>query len=283
MIPKASLNRWLDAHIADFDAVMLDIDGVLLNRTRRMPGSSRLLGLLNRHAMPYILLTNDGNHSTQEKAGRLKGAGLAVPPEQIVSCGHAIGPAVETLNLGGQRFFVMGDTGDPCYAKTAGLDVTRHIAELKNCSGVIIGEENYDWEPVVNAVINFFIDHPDAPLIIPNPDEFYPGPVLKIQVAAGGMGRFIQAVLKSYGTEIRPLYLGKPYAAIFRMAQKALEKKAGGNLASHRILMVGDNMAADICGADSVGYGTALLLTGVTRWEAVTRYDVLPDNVFKAL
>ena len=93
MIPKASLNRWFEAHMADFDAVMLDIDGVLLNNRRRMPGSKRLLNLLVQGARPFILLTNDGNHSTREKADRLIGAGLAVAPEQIVSCGHAIGPA----------------------------------------------------------------------------------------------------------------------------------------------------------------------------------------------
>lgn len=283
MTPGASLNRWFETHSADFDAVILDIDGVLLNGTRRLPGSQRLLSLLERFGTPYTLLTNDGNHSVYEKAHRLNQAGLAVPPERIVSCGHAIGPAVEALNLTGERFFIMGDTGDPCYAIAAGLQVTREIDELDTCSGVIIGEENYDWEPVINAVINYFIDRPGAPLIIPNPDEYYPGPVLKIHIAAGGIGRFIQRVLEAYGTEIHPLYLGKPHAAIFRLAHRALESSTGRTLPAHRILMIGDNMDADIRGAHSSGYSTALLLTGVTREIAITKFDILPDRVFKAL
>lgn len=283
MTPEVSLNQWLEAHITEFDAVVLDIDGVLLNSTRRMPGSRALLGLLDRHDMPFVLLTNDGNHSVEEKADRLINAGLTVAPGQIVSCGHAIGPAVKTLNLSGERFFIMGDTGDPCYAETAGLHVTRDIKELQDCSGVIIGEENYDWEPVINAVINFFIHRPGAPLIIPNPDEFYPGPVLKIHVAAGGIGRFIQGVLKAYGTEIHPLYLGKPHAAIFKLAHQTLESATGRQLNPHRILMVGDNMDADIRGAHTMGYATALLLTGVTRYETITRFEYLPDKVFNML
>ncbi len=283
MTPKASLNQWLQAHITEFDAVILDIDGVLLNNTRRMPGSQELIGLLDRQTMPFVLLTNDGNHSIQEKADRLNKAGLNISPDQIVSCGHAIGPAVASLNLSKERFFIMGDTGDPCYAESAGLKVTRDTRELESCSGVIIGEENYDWESVINAVINYFIDRPNAPLIIPNPDEFYPGPVLKIHVAAGGVGRFIQRVLKAYGTEIHPHYLGKPHAAIFRLAHKALESISGRPLDPRRILMIGDNMAADIRGAQSLGYATALLLTGVTCKEAITRFDFLPDKVFNAL
>ena len=107
MTPEASLNRWLEIHITEFDAAMLDIDGVLLNGKNRTPGSRRLLGLLDQHRMPFILLTNDGNHSTFEKADRLNDAGLNVPPEQIVSCGHAIRTAVESLKLSGERFFIM--------------------------------------------------------------------------------------------------------------------------------------------------------------------------------
>lgn len=239
--------------------------------------------MLSRNDLPFVLLTNDGNHSVQEKAQRLNSAGLNISPEQIISCGHAIGPAVASLNLTGERFFIMGDTGKPCYAQSAGLDVTRNTGELVNCCGVIIGEENYDWEPVVNAVINFFIDRPGAPLIIPNPDVFYPGPVLRIHVAAGGIGRFIQQVLKAYGVEIHPQYLGKPHAAIFRLAQETLDALSGRHLPAHRILMVGDNMDADIRGAHFMGYATALLLTGVTREETVATFEILPDRVFTAL
>ncbi len=283
MTPKASLNHWLEAHIADFDAVILDIDGVLLNSKKRLPGSRRLLGILDRHHTPFVLLTNDGNHSVREKADRLNGAGLHVSPDRIVSCGHALGPAIASLSLRGERFFVMGDTGVPCYAQTAGLRITRQISRLNRCGGVIIGEENYDWEPVINAVINYFIDRPAAPLIVPNPDEFYPGPVMKIHVAAGGIARFIQRVLKTYGTHIDPLYLGKPHAPIFRLARKALAAASGSQLPPHRILMVGDNMEADIRGAGSQGYATALLLTGVTRKETVAQSEFLPDRVFETL
>lgn len=283
MIPRPSLGSWFDLEYTSIDAVLMDIDGVLLNGTERLPGSQRLIEQFLRRDIPFLFLTNDGNHSTREKADRMNAAGLAATPAQIISCGHAIGPLIRSIALSGKCFFAMGDTGVPCYAEAAGLEITRNLNRLSACRGVVIGEENYDWEPVINAVINYFIDHPDAPLIVPNPDEFYPGTQLKIHIGAGGVGRFIQTVLKSYGIEIHPIFLGKPYAPIFQLAQKELEQRTDRPLVPQKILMVGDNLAADIVGGLSSGYRTALILTGVTNRSTLENSAVLPDMVFESL
>ncbi len=284
MIRRPSLNVWLEQTGA-IEALLLDIDGVLLSTRRRLPGSRALVKLLDAGGRPFLLITNDGNHSIEEKAGRLQAAGLPVGQDQIVSCGHAIAPLVQSSGMRGQLFFAMGDTGNPCYAGAAGLEVTRDLQRLNQCAGVIIGEENYPWEPVINAVTNYFIDRPQAPLIIPNPDHFYPGPELKIHIAAGGIGRFIQQILKAYGITISPTYLGKPYAPVFRLAHDKLIKRAGRAIASDKILMVGDNLSADIAGGRAMGYRTALLLTGVTSPASLENAgpDELPDMVFDRL
>jgi HAD superfamily hydrolase (TIGR01450 family) len=283
MIPSASLHTWLDQHPDDVEALCLDIDGVLLTGGRRLPGSRHLLDLLRKKAIAFVLLTNDCNHSPAEKIGSLKQAGLAITPAQIVSCGHAIKAIVQSMGLAGRRFFAMGDTGRPCYAKAAGLAVTRDLNVLQDCEGVIIGEEHYDWEPVINSVVNYFIEHPHAPLIVPNPDEFYPAPKLKIHIAAGGVARFIQQVLKAYGVDISPIYLGKPHPPIFRLACAELERQLGYPISPHKVLMVGDNLAADVAGGRNMGYRTALLLTGVTASSALKRSKLIPDMVFNAI
>lgn len=283
MTPLPSLNAWLHRNPVGLDAVFLDIDGVLLSGGQRLSGSRTLLGLLVQHKLAYVLLTNDGNHSIQEKAARFERAGLPVAHHRIVSCGHAIAPLVTEREIAGQLFFIMGDTGHPCYAQTAGLQTTRDPQKLESCQGVIIGEEHYDWEPIINAVVNFFIDRPQALLIVPNPDEFYPGEELHICIAAGGVTRFIQQVLKTYGREIKPIYLGKPYVPIFRMAHRRLEQQSGCTISPERLLMVGDNLSADIDGGIRMGYRTALILTGVTTLSALKSAAIRPDLVFKAL
>lgn len=282
-MPLPSLTDWIDQYASELDAVIMDIDGVLIIDGRRLPRSRKLLDALARIGLPYTLLTNDGNHSTQEKALGLANAGLTVAPALIVSCGHAIAPLARDNGYTGQTFFVMGDTGTPCYAEAAGLKTTRDPKALNDCQGVIIGEENYDWEPVINSVVNYYIDHPDAALIVPNPDEFYPGGGFKIHIAAGGISRFIQQVLKAYGLSIAPIYLGKPFSPIFQMAHRRLENRLGKPIPPRKILMVGDNIAADIAGGRQAGFKTALMLTGVTSAASLTATDVQPDLVFKSL
>ncbi|RJQ76819.1 MAG: HAD-IIA family hydrolase [Desulfobacteraceae bacterium] len=280
---RNSLKDWLERHSSELGGIILDIDGVLLNSGRRLPGSRTLLQWLRRHGMPYVLLTNDGNHSTEEKAETLQHSGLPVSPGQIVSCGHAIVPLVQANGFTGQAFFVMGDTGDPCYARAAGLAPVRELARLKQCAGVIVGEDHYAWEPVINAVVNFFIDWPQAALIVPNPDEFYPGHTFKIHIAAGAVARFIQRVLEAYGLKIEPIYLGKPYPPIFKMAHRHLEQQRGSAIPADTILMVGDNLNSDIAGGRKMAFRTALLLTGVTTPSVLAGAGIRPGLVFEKL
>jgi len=285
MIRSGAFHTWLREAAHPIDGVLLDIDGVLLKSNRRLPGSARLLNHLADNSLPHLLVTNDGNRSVEDKAARLQAAGLPIDADRIVSCSHAIAPLVRNEELAGALFFVMGDLGSPCYAQAAGLEVTRDLERLDRCSGIIIGEDNYDWEPVINAAINYFIDQPTAWLIIPNPDEFYPDPVKTIHIAAGGVGRFIVRALEAYGTAVVPTYLGKPYPPIFRLAHDRLMRMAGHSIPAHRIVMVGDNLSADVAGGKTMGYRTALLLTGVTSETALGMApgDQLPDVVCEGL
>ncbi|MGD9209756.1 MAG: HAD-IIA family hydrolase [Desulfobacteraceae bacterium] len=279
----ASFRDWLDKSPKEIDALVFDIDGVLLTRGKRNRGSKRLLNMLEKKEIPFILLTNDGNHSTLEKALSLQAAGIDLPSEKIVSCAHAITPLVDERNLKGQLFFIMGDLGSPCYAQTAGLRTTRNLDDLPSCSGVIVGEENYDWESTINAVVNFFIDIPQALLIIPNPDEFYPGHTGTIRLAAGSIGRFVVSALKVYGITISSLFLGKPYRPVFRMAHKYIEKIATRSISVDRVMMVGDNLHSDTQGAIDFGYRSAIVLTGVTNHAMLASSSIKPKFVFEQL
>jgi ribonucleotide monophosphatase NagD (HAD superfamily) len=60
---------------------------------------------------------------------------------------------------------------------------------------------------------------------------------------------------------------------------------AGRSIPAHRIVMVGDNLSADVAGGKTMGYRTALLLTGVTSETALGMApgDQLPDVVCDGL
>ncbi len=283
MVVHKSLTGWYEKNSSRIDAFVFDIDGVLLT-DHVASGAQPLLSLLKRTRIPYCLLTNDGNHSPIEKSGYLKKAGIRVAPEDIISCSHGLIPVAREKGLRGKMFFVMGDLGIPCYGEAAGLKTTRDVSKLPLCAGVIVSEENYDWEPTFNAVINFFIDHPEAVLICPNPDEYYPGGgKMKILIGSGTVARLLERVLTAYGVAISAIYTGKPYGTIFEYTHKLLEKKAGRAISCRRVLMVGDNLESDIKGTKNAGYTSALMLTGVTTLAMLEKSDVSPDFVFENL
>jgi HAD superfamily hydrolase (TIGR01450 family) len=263
--------------------VVLDIDGVLVVGRRPVAGAGTLLHYLGEARIPFGVLTNDGNNSVEQKAALLEAAGLPVPPGTVTSSGHVLRDVAADLGLRGRRCFVAGRLGEPCYAEAAGIRVTRRLEELVECAGVILGEEEFDWEPVINGVINFFIVHPEAPLIVPNPDLYFPAGGGRVRVASGAVAALIRLVLRRHGVRLEPLLLGKPHRPIFLHGHRRLEERAGRVLPRRRVLMVGDSLGSDIRGALRFRYRSALLLTGATTAVALASSRIRPELVFERI
>jgi ribonucleotide monophosphatase NagD (HAD superfamily) len=183
----------------------------------------------------------------------------------------------------GKTFFVMGVLGDPCYAEQAGIRTCRDPEAIDSCDGVLVGEKPYDWETIITAVFNFLIRHPDAPLVVPNPDMFFAVGDGRLHPASGATSAFVKLLCEAYGCGVEPLFLGKPYAPIFTHAHRHLEALAGQVLERDKVLIVGDSLASDIEGGHRFGYRTALMLTGVTTRSMLTADTIAPDLIFEQI
>jgi HAD superfamily hydrolase (TIGR01450 family) len=272
---------WLEEHRGELDALALDIDGVLLVGRELNPGARELLAILRRQGMPVSLLTNDANNSIAQKLGHLRDHGLRFHPEEVTSSGHALAEVVAEHRLQGELFFVLGRLGR--YAQLAGLRVTRSLQRLPACRGVIVGEEEYDWESTLNGVSNYFVCRPEGLLIVPNPDPYFPIPGGGIQIAAGGVARLLEFVLGEYGLKKDALFLGKPNEPIFRCHHHMLQRRLGRRVDRSRVMLLGDSLRGDIAGAQRFGYRNALLLTGVTTPARLAQSPIRPELVFRAL
>jgi HAD superfamily hydrolase (TIGR01450 family) len=279
-----TLHQWLRDNLYRVDALVFDIDGVLLVNGRAAQGSQDVLAMLRENRKPFFLLTNDGDHSTKEKADILNAAELQIHFTEIVSCADGLVTLNGEKKFSGEPFFIMGNLGNPCFAQKAGLNTTRDLSQIDHCQGIIVGEKGYDWETTITGAVNFFIQKPDAKLIVPNPDEYYPGKTFgQICIGAGGVARFIVQVLKTYGINLSPIYLGKPFSPIFQKTHAQLEAFYDRPIPRDRVLMVGDFIRSDIQGALDFGYCSALVLTGVTTRDMLDRSAVRPDLVFETL
>lgn len=277
----ASFTSWFEKHHEGLDALVLDVDGVLVGGGVLVPGSLSFIQELRKRNFPFGLLTNDGNHSVIEKAAGLSRHGFDIAAEEITNCLGGLSEYVEAKGLGGLLFYVVGDTGKPCGVEQAGLRATRDLARLPECDGVVVGEDHYDWEPVINGVLNHLIRHPGQPFVVPNPDEYYPAHGGRIHIAAGGVARFIQRVAAVNGVTLEPTYLGKPFLPIYEHHHRGLERRLGRAIRRDRVLMLGDSLESDIRGANGFGYRSGLLLTGITRERHFETATVHPTHVFR--
>ncbi len=283
MTPAPCFKYWMETHSDAFDAVLLDVDGVLVTARRAIPGSRALIEWLRAEKVPFALLTNDGCNSPKEKIRYLRDSGLCFNTDHIVSASHALVELAEERGWNGRLFFMMGELGKPCYAKAAGLRITRSLRRLKDCAGVIVGEKGYDWEEVITGVFNFLLRNPEAPFVVPNPDEYFAVGSGRLHPASGATARFVLQLCRSYGINVEPIYLGKPHEPIFDCAHHHLEKRAGRSLPRNRVVIIGDSLASDIQGGRAYGYHSALVLTGITTGAMLERSLVQPDLVFEAL
>lgn len=289
IMKQSFMSWWLDSGAnCEFRALLFDIDGTLIAGEKTLPGAPEFIHRLKENKFPFFLLTNDGNHSREEKSAIMRKAGLEISYEDIVSCSMALTPFVDKNLLAGSKFFIMGDLGTPCYAETAGLIVERNTKKINECKGVIVGEGTYDWQRTMYAVMNYFIKNPKGYLLVPNPDSYWPnGPNGEIGIGAGGKTRFLCTILDEYGITLKPVYFGKPYKATFRFTYDLLKKRynLSSGIPKKRILMLGDSLRSDIRGAKEFGLKTALMLTGISTINHVRKAskELHPDFVFDAI
>ncbi|MCK5845282.1 MAG: HAD-IIA family hydrolase [Victivallales bacterium] len=288
MITEKSFLDWWKENVPDYSAILFDIDGTIISGGKALPGAERLLSFLRTAEFPFRLLTNDGNHSPEEKSAIMRKGGLDISSDEITSCSMAITPYVARKGLAGERFFVMGDLGNPSYAERAGLIHVRDTSEITSCVGVIVGEGTYDWKKNIDAVLNYYITTENRLMLVPNPDSYWPnGPNGEIGIGAGGKARFIATILKEYGIKIKPMYLGKPYPPIYRAAFREIRGRFSNRKidSGKKVLMVGDSLLSDIRGAKRVGFTSALVLTGISNLTHVenARLSCVPELIFQGL
>ena len=269
---------FIKTHGEDFDAILFDVDGTLSSGSVPLPGAGELISYLESVKYPYLLLTNDSCNSRARKAGYLAKGGIPVTEDRVLSAGNAFAWWAEQGNYDGRMFFQMGKLGEPSYVEAAGIKVTRDPERVYECGGVLCGEGVYDWQPAIEAAFNLLFKHPEYPLIVANPDSYWPS--LRINgwgIGAGAVARFICQVIADAGKTVTPFYLGKPYQPIYQCAFPFLRRSFPEKDFSDpsRILMVGDSLKSDIAGANANGISSALVLSGITSVELVEK---APEN-----
>ena len=228
-----------------FDAILLDMDGVLYHGDRPLPGAREFLQRIA--AIPHLFITNNPILPPAEVAAKLARMGLPRPePEQIITSAQA---TVRWLNREkpGFRYFAVGADGLHQALSEVG------IADASNADFVVVGEgPGIDFDSLTLG-INLIVKQ-GARLVGTNPDINVDATIDGEHRLVPGGGALVAPFAVASGVE--PVIIGKPNPLLFEMALEQL------GCVPDRCLMIGDRPDTDIAGAARLGMQTALIRTG---------------------
>jgi NagD protein len=238
-------------------ALLIDIDGVILSDDAPLPGAADLVRWLLESGRRFLFLTNYPSQTPGDLASRLAGAGVEVPPSFFFTSAMATAEFLSHQAGHRRRAFVVGEGALVHEVYNAGFTISETDADF-----VILGEtRHYNFDMIQRAAA---LIQRGARFVATNPDVAGPGG----RPSCGALAAPIERI-----TGKSPFYVGKPSAFMMRAALRQLEAH------SAEACMIGDNLETDIIAGVQTGMRTILVLSGVSKETDLGRFAYRPDHV----
>jgi HAD superfamily hydrolase (TIGR01458 family) len=245
-------------------AILIDLDGALHVSGEPIPGAADAVARLRRDGHRLRFVTNNTTRSRAQLAADMRNMGVELDDEELQTPASAAAVA-----LAGKRVLAL-----TMHAIVADLDGIELVGE--DAEAVLLG--GADETPETNLVFSFmnlaraFSElEMGADLYCLHRNRWWQtkhGPLLDAGALVAGL---------EYAAGIEATVLGKPSPAYFGAACEALDADP------ELTWMVGDDVEADIAGAQRFGLRTILVRTGKFRPDAVEDTDVRPDGIVSSL
>ena len=249
-----------------YDGVLLDAYGVLVDKTGALPGAAELVGRLVAADKPFLVLTNSASRLPATLARELADRGLPIPASRILTSGVLLADWFRSQGLQGAGCLVLGTRESEEYVRRAGGRVLDGADRADAEVVVIADQKGFPCIERMDLVLSLVLSRLDAGrpvhLLLCNPDLIYPAGPDRYGFTAGALAAMLEAVVRQrYPTLKTPLVpLGKPHPPIFAAAR--------ARLGDGRLVMLGDQLATDILGANRCGIDSVLVGTGLARGAA---------------
>lgn len=248
----------------DFDGLLVDLDGVVWIGREAVPGSARTLAALQAAGKRIAFVTNNPGRPPSAYAERLRGMGVEVGAERIVTAGMVVARLAAEA---GESAFVIGASTLREMVAAGGTELLEAEAAREADVVVVSGHRGFDYGELLSAKLA--LDR-GAVLLATSRDPTMPMPGGEWP----GTGAILAAVETASGRTAE--IAGKPERHLFEMALAAI---AG----AERVAMVGDRISSDIVGGRAAGLATVLVLSGAGGRAEAEAASPPPDHMIENL
>lgn len=230
------------AEIADLaqtvKGYLVDWDGCCAIDNQLTPSAAEFLRV-NRART--VIVSNNSSNTVDDFLIMLSKAGVQMRPDQIVLAGmEAIDRAAAAGLL---DVMVLGDPRMRAVARNLGIRLSRDEADIV----VLLRDTRFSYSRLERAANALRLG---ARLIVANPDLTHPGADGQVKPETGALLSALGACVDLDAVDME--VVGKPSAGLYLKACRALD------LAPEDVLMLGDNPATDLAGADALGIRSLL-------------------------
>lgn len=238
---------------------LCDMDGVIYHGNQLLPGAKELVEWFHKEKKSYLFLTNSSERSRRELHQKLARLGLDVGEEHFYTSALATAAFLSKQSPGASAY-VIGEAGLINALYESGISMND-----VNPDYVVVGESKTYNLSTLEKAVNLVLG--GARLIGTNPD--LTGPV------EGGIAPATGALMApiELATGSKAYFVGKPNPIMMREGLFRLGTRR------EETAIIGDRMDTDIISGIESGIDTALVLSGVTTKESITKFAYRPHYV----
>ena len=246
--------------------ILFDLDGVIYNADEPIAGAAEAVAWVRGRGIPHLFVTNTTSRGAEVIAEKLRRFGIPCDASEILTPPRATAEWLAGQPRGPLALFVPPKT----QGEFVGFEVLPENADT-GAAYVVIGDLGERWDfRTLNRAFRLLHHNPDARLIALGMTRYWQAPDgVRLDTAP-----FVVAL--EHATGRRAMVLGKPSPEFFEVAVARLDLPAGD------VLMVGDDIRADIAGAQGAGLKTALVRTGKFRASDLDE-GIVPDFVLDSV
>jgi HAD superfamily hydrolase (TIGR01458 family) len=229
-------------------AILFDMDGVLYEGERPVPGAAETLAWCREHAIPFRFLTNTTSRPREALVAKLADMTIAASIDEIITPPVAARDWLHRHVDGPVAAFVPERTR----AELTGLPLAP--SDAGQAAAVVIGDLGEGWNfHTLNRAFRLLFEHPGTPLVALGLTRYWQaddGPRLDA-------GPFVRALEYALGTEA--VVMGKPGRGFFEAALGSIGVEPA------QAVMIGDDIRSDVDAAMQAGLAGIQVRTGKFR------------------